>query len=144
MKIPRETLKAIVKELLLEILNEGLQNTSSVPSVAPRTPVNVHEHRRRISFDPNLDRRISPMPSRTPSPQLLDAVKRESGGNSIMESILADTARTTLPSMLSNDSVAAPAAQEQFTGTPEEVFGEESASRWASLAFMDGSPKKSA
>lgn len=72
-----------------------------------------------------------------------------------MESIFADTARTTLAEQLSaGDTDAMPnpgssgggnvAFREKINGTPEEVFGEEATSRWANLAFMDVPAKKTA
>jgi hypothetical protein len=70
-----------------------------------------------------------------------------------MMDIFADTASRTLPSMLrggdsqigsSSPQSMAPAIGnvEQFRGNPEDVFGEDSASRWADLAFNAPSPGK--
>lgn len=162
MKVNREQLKALIKECLVELLVEGLGNVP-VPVVgAPRrAPIaGVAEQRRRQpqpqharqAFDPRLDTPVSP--GRSPSNALKEAVKREAGGNPIMEAIFADTARTTLPSMLQHGDVGNPGAggggghaltqQEQFNGEPEQVFGEDSVGRWADLAFMDSSGKKTA
>jgi hypothetical protein len=78
-----------------------------------------------------------------------DAIKREAGGNKIMESILADTAASTLPKMLQNEGKGQPAAvpgglveQVVAQANPEDIFGDEVASKWASLAFMDSPTKK--
>jgi hypothetical protein len=71
-----------------------------------------------------------------------------------MESILSDTAQTTLKAQLAHGDVGSlssgggasaprgPVQEEQFAGTPEQVFGEEATSRWANLAFMDVPAKK--
>jgi hypothetical protein len=163
MKMSREQLKALVKECLLELLSEGLGDVASAPRrepVPPRVPIaGVAESRNRArrvpEFDPRLDTPVGP--GRTPTAALKDAIKRNAGGNPIMESIFADTARTTLPAQLAHGDVGAlptgggpaaapggPVQQEQFNGEPEQVFGEEAASRWASLAFMDGPSKKTA
>lgn len=156
MKANREQLKEIIRELLIEVLSEGLGN---VPRSTSARPVNgsVTEQRRtaprRPSFDPRLDTPVAP--GRQPSDALKEAVRREAGGNPVLADILADTAVTTLPTMLSNGdsgpsnggaSVSRdhlPTQQEQFHGAPEEVFGD-GASRWADLAFMDAPGKKTA
>jgi hypothetical protein len=157
MKISRDQLKALVKECLVEILNEGLAGGQPIRTTMPQRPIaGVSEQRsvrRKPAFDPSLDRPVTT--GRTPTHHLKEAVKREAGGNPIMEAIFADTARTTLPSMLAvGDSNAMPepgstgggglVQQEQFHGTPEQVFGEETAGRWADLAFAEPTPKKSA
>jgi len=75
---------------------------------------------------------------------LRETIKREAAGNPIMAAILADTAATTLQEQLANerggsiagDAIPQISQKEQIHGTPEEVFGEETASRWADLAFM--------
>lgn len=154
MKMSRDHLKAIVKECLLEILSEGL---GDIPQLSIRKqPSTFAEHRARRmkqDYDPRLDAPVSP--GRAPTMALKDAIKREAGGNPIMESIFADTARTTLPSQLAagdsgpvteggSGGFAKPVQQEQFNGSPEDVFGDEVASRWANLAFMEPASKKTA
>ena len=57
-----------------------------------------------------------------------------------MASILADTAEKTLPSMLENDRMKTPKATGKIESIvashdPQELFGEEAASKWANLAF---------
>lgn len=160
MKMSRNDLKNIVKECLIELLSEGLgssvnfpiaENTMMKPSISG-TAKN-HSSRRRSESDPMLDRRVEPV--RNASSALKEAIRRESGGNPIIADILADTARTTLPNMLQHGDVGSPSSpgsgptsqltqQEQFNGTPDQVFGEENASKWASLAFMDFPAKKTA
>lgn len=152
MKISRDQLKALVKECLVEILNEGLAGGQPVRTTMPQSSIaGISEQRaggrRKQAYDPALDRPVST--TRAPTAALKEAIKREAGGNPIMEAIFADTARTTLPAMMASpdpNSTSAPplSQQEQFHGSPEQVFGEESASRWANLAFMDAPPKKSA
>lgn len=171
MKASRDQLKALMRELLIEILAEGLPigqtGTGMVRPPAPgRAPIQAEGRRlangrRQPQFDPRLD---TPVGGRTPTDHLKETIRRESGGNPIMADILADTAMTTLPSQLSNgDSMGggmpggpapammgqhAPNQQEQFHGDPSEVFGfggqmrEDGSSHWADLAFM-GTGKKS-
>lgn len=137
-KISKSHLKGLIKECLVEILQEGLAVSGS--------PIN---EQKRV-YRPNSEN--SERPSRAPSNALMNAIKTEARGNSVMADILADTAMTTLPNMLaggdSNVYGAAPRAAhapqqaEQFNGDPAQVFGKEASSRWASLAFMGDSKKK--
>ena len=69
----------------------------------------------------------------------------------MMADILADTAMTTLPKMMSSGDSSSkysggssPRAiqVEHFSGSPEDVFGDEVASKWANLAFMESPNKK--
>ncbi len=153
----RSDLKLLVKECLLELLSEGLGDVSAPRRREPtssRMPIagttEQRSRRARQDYDPRLDTPVGP--GRSPTTALKDAIKREAGGNPIMESIFADTARTTLPQQLAaGDSggggqvaPGGPAQQEQFNGDPEQVFGEDVASRWANLAFMDAPSKKTA
>lgn len=165
MKMTREQLKALVKECLLELLSEGLGDVSHLPArrepIPPRAPISgVAESRNRArrapDYDPRLDTPVGT--GRRPTDALKAAIKENAQGNPIMESIFADTARTTLASQLAHGDVGTPppgaggmsgapqgpVQQEQFVGNPEQVFGEENASRWANLAFMDAPAKKTA
>lgn len=152
MKTSREQLKALIKELLVEVLAEGLGQQVR-PSVGTVGQQAVSETRRRTSavnhsrprqFDPNLDTPVVKLKD-----HIADAVRREAGGNPLMANILADTARTTLPTMMEHGRQDTGAGQhrivqqEQINGTPEEVFGEEVASKWADLAFAQV-PKRTA
>lgn len=135
MTIKKSDLKAIVKECLVEILSEGIGQSSGKPLVASQPT-----SRPPFSENKTVLRRASP--------QLREAVKREAGGNKVMESILADTAASTLPKMLQNEGRPAQAIpsgiveQVVAEAQPEELFGEDVTSRWANLAFMDPSTKK--
>jgi len=158
----RQQLKSIVKECLLEILQEGLgapsqghhshSPVSSQPkqySPAAKQPM-VAGDRRRVN---PLDLPATPYGQKKPGSNMADIIKAEARGNPIMANILADTAMNTLPKMMSggdssvlsegNRSQHSISQQEQFSGTPEQIFGEEVASRWANLAFTDSSAKKS-
>lgn len=141
----RSQFKALVKECLVEILKEGLG--SVVEQVATTMPTRQHPIvPRRPAFDPVLDRPVKPQTS----PALKEAIEHESAGNPIMKAIFADTAKTTLPAMLAGGDNGASRSspgvsqQEQFVGTPEQVFGEDTTSRWANLAFADAPVKKTA
>lgn len=160
MKMSRDQVKILVKECLLELLSEGLGTVSSLPvrrdpiasRVALASGVEPRNRVRRTSdFDHHLDTPL--VGGRIPTVALKETIKRKAGGNPIMESIFADTALTTLPSQLAagdtGDTFGGVAPQdpiqkEQFVGTPEQVFGEETTSRWANLAFMNVPDKKTA
>lgn len=136
----RDQLKEIVKECLVEILSEGVGNAGNLLT-SRRSPVTEQRTRRpRQDYDPRLDSPVNG--NRQPTSALKDAIKREAGGNPIMESIFADTARTTLPSQMAGENGSPGSQTEQFSGEPDEVFGEEVSSRWANLAFMNEVPKK--
>jgi hypothetical protein len=71
---------------------------------------------------------------------MAETIKREAGGNSIMAEILADTAATTLPSMLKESAIQhkqpiGSVERAVADSTPEELFGDDAASKWAQLAF---------
>ena len=143
MKTSRAELKAIVKECLVEILQEGLGNAGSFTSqVVPAMSQSKHV------FSEKGKGRIQKTESstRSPAPALREAVRREAGGNRVMESILADTAASTLPKMLQNEGRKQPVPTgtvEQIVAAvnPEELFGSDVASKWADLAFMDSVKK---
>ena len=146
MKITKTELKSIVKECLVEILSEGLGETlSSVHNISQKkTMTNPSSFLENDKKQQTLQQT-----SRRQSPELREAIRREAGGNKVMESILADTAASTLPNMLQNEGRptvpggARGGMAEQIVASvnPEELFGEDATSKWANLAFMD-SPQR--
>ena len=143
MRMSKSDLKALVKECLVEILNEGLGGSASInaKSQVPLPKAGFSESFRRAPVDPVATRRQSP------PPQMKEMIKREAGGNKIMESILADTASSTLPKMMQNEGRQQPVSGgrvEQIVAAtnPEDLFGDEATSKWANLAFMESSTKK--
>lgn len=156
MKMSRGQFKEIVKECLIEILSEGMGSTSSIKESIFRHEVSAknlssvrQDHqsslRRRpqdtVSYGqkqnhPVLDKKV-----------ISEVIKNEAGGDAVLASILADTASTTLPNMLMNEGRNQPSApagsieRVVAAANPQELFGDEAASKWAALAFMD-TPKK--
>jgi len=146
MGITKKELKAIVKECLVEILAEGIgSSTGSAINEAkkvsakatPSVSTVMRQNASRVKIQPPA-----------PTAALKEAIRQNAGNNDVMAAILADTAATTLPTMLENDGSrsARPAptgAAERVVASyaPEELFGEEAASKWADLAFM-GMPNK--
>jgi len=137
MKLSKFELKNIVKECLVEILSEGIGSPNS-----SRGNQVIHSTKSTTSS-------ALQQPQRKITPYLSNAIKKESGGNKIMEMILADTAASTLPKMLEGDTKGKFTSQagglvEQALASaePNEIFGEEVTSKWAELAFMGSSLKK--
>jgi hypothetical protein len=155
MKMSRGQFKEIVKECLIEILSEGMGSPSSIKEsifrheVSSKNLSSVRQDqsslRRRpqdtVSYGqkqnhPVLDRKV-----------INEVIKNEAGGDAVLASILADTASTTLPNMLMNEGRNQPPApagsieRVVAAANPQELFGDEAASKWAALAFMD-TPKK--
>jgi hypothetical protein len=134
MKLRKSDLKDIVRECLVEILREGIDVGKiyrNVPENKSRHVAETHTRQRQTQ--------------ETISQPLREAIKREAGGNKILESVMADTAATTLPRMIQGEkSAIAGDAVSRFVDsvTPTEIFGEETTSKWADLAFM-GMPSKS-
>lgn len=143
MKLTKNDLKQIVKECLVEILSEGIG--ASLPSI--NEIKNQLPKKRNIMPHSSITRQNS-QSVRVHSNALKEAIKIESAGNSIMASILADTAAHSLPTMLESDVPGK--FNPKPTGTvervvastsPEDLFGEDVASKWASLAFSTSSKK---
>lgn len=141
MGITRNQLKSIVKECLVEILAEGMGSnvSESINEVKRKTPP-----QRSTTATSMLQQHTSR--TRMQSSALKEAIRLEAGGNDVMASILADTAEKTLPTMLENDKMKVPAPTGKIetivaSHNPEDLFGEEAASKWADLAFM-GMAKK--
>lgn len=139
-KLTKSQLKAVVKECLIEILQEGLSFSSDAvyaEGVRKTPPQRQNQHQSVQTQAP---------PRRAPSSALIAAIKSEARGNNVMADILADTAMTTLPNMLSHGDSGGGLSEstqhgvsqtEQFSGNPDDVFGS-AAAKWADLAFMSG------
>ena len=160
-KLSRSALKGIVKECLVEILQEGLE-TSGSPA--------LKESRRRSSTDrrssmrDELSTRSStldrinygtPKSSKPKNSNFESNVKRITDSmtkDPVLSSILADTARTTLQeqsgaestgpngSYIPTSAAGDAAARLAASSDPTEIFSE-SSDRWASLAFPEAIPK---
>ena len=149
MKISKSDLKTIIKECLLEILNEGLGSTAAqLENKQTSVTKQLFTNNSRSQSMNSSNRNYSNDMHRA-SPQLKNAIMESAGGNKIMESILADTAASTLPKMIQNDSKSTPlqvpgglAEQVVAHASPEELFGSEISGKWANLAFSGLNTKK--
>jgi hypothetical protein len=148
-KITKSQLKSIVKECLVEILQEGLGASGPILATSSNNNSNSFlENRQRKTVEQKQMSRPKSSFLDTPLKRsaMSETIMRESQGNPLMADIFADTAKNTLPKMLSNDKSGHGSSKaiqvEHFEGTPEEVFGEDVASKWANLAFMNTPSKK--
>jgi len=152
-KLSRDVLKGIVKECLVEILAEGLSSTSSDSSVSkPVKKQPPHPAPRRPAPDMIS---MGSGNSQTSNSAVEQRIAKAAGGNNMMESILRDTAKNTLPTMMAADgkkdrSIAGRSMAERMTNgdaatktmaatDPMDIF--EGASNWATLAFADATRK---
>lgn len=129
-KLTRSEMKYIVKECLVEILQEGLLGSLNESSKVPPRP--VHPKNNLSGNRPRSAALDTPIKE-----SLKNVIKSEARGNAIMEEIFADTAEKTLPGMMSEGGRKNISLQEQFHGDPGQVFGEDAASKWALLAFSE-------
>jgi hypothetical protein len=148
MGITKNQLKLIVKECLVEILAEGIgQNAAALNETLKKTQRSSSTKAMQPSISTVLQQsasRTKLAPSNLSQDAIKEAIKREAGGNSVMADILADTASNTLQTMLESDrsktSPLPPTGTVErlvAAATPDQLFGEEAASKWAALAFMD-------
>lgn len=133
--ITRQQLKSVVKECLLEILSEGVGGSLNESRSVPKKEQGF------VRRNPALDTPVAPKRKMTDS--LRETIRAEAGGNPVLADILSDTASNTLPNMLEGErskSTVPTGLTERLVAAhaPEEIFGEEVASKWADLAFMTG------
>lgn len=119
----KSELKSIIKECLIEIFQESFSMNESFKSEKPKITHDYKQLENRKQSD-NLIRQQKP--------------------KSLMEDILADTARTTLKSQNSAESRGSKIinysdkmSQIVDQTSPEELFGNENAAKWEKLAFFD-------
>lgn len=136
MKVSKEQLKSLIKECLVEILQDGIgeQLTESRKiNVRQRQPLESQPQRQVVPSKPRQQQ-----PAHTP---LSDAIVEAAGRNDIMKSIFADTAATTLPSMLEGDRPGYQAVGHSLEenvvhqSEPADLFGSEQVDKWSQLAF---------
>jgi len=135
-KLKRDDLKQIVKECLVEILAEGLENSSSSQLSESRvlsspTPRPRKSRPKGSDDNPNFNKAVTKNVS-----ALTD--------DPMMASLFEDTARGTYQDQLSNESAPGQASMTE-TAAPgadlTQVFGDDAAQNWAALAFNSPSKK---
>ena len=139
-KLSKSKLKGIVKECLLEILQEGVGNLpkKTKSSVEVQTRSN---HGNRPSLERDFLERV---PRRPPGPLVSETEIRSMTGDPILESIFKDTAQTTLVEQKNSSkfsdipAAAGPAAMVVAENEIDDLF--EGSSNWADLAFSSTKP----
>ena len=153
-KLTRSTIKSIVKECLIEILQEGLMHEMSTINESKRgrerSAISGRErsdrgHVRRMGLDKiefskkssqtnkNLDQNIREAASSMTSDPVLSSILEDTAKTTLQEQIVAEQKGpngTSLPSSMAGDRMAREAAM----STPEDLFGDV-ANKWADLAF---------
>lgn len=137
-RLTKSDLKEIVKECLVEILQEGINTDTSERQVFSESASKRESGipSRRSAFD-HVSWRKETMPEK----QSVDysETARQLSSDPVLASVLADSANTMReqmmaesrgPSVMSGDAAARQAAM----STPEDLFGS-SAGKWATLAF---------
>ena len=137
-KLTKTALKSLVKECLVEILAEGIGSTATLQEGVKKSTANVEAKRRaeekrleehRKKFEVKVDNTIS---SITDDP--------------VMQSIFAETAKTTLQEQMQHDT--RPGASQGSQPTPEMLSGnaagvdignifDNASSNWEQLAFSE-------
>ena len=141
-KITKTVLKDIVKECLLEILSEGLSsdnksnNNKRVRSLKESLNVSRKKSKKTNNGDVKVEegRRVN---------DKLNEIASSITSDPILSEMLMDTAHTTL-----QDQIAAEGSKSYIptgmgdkaqkiveSSSPEDLFGGEAASKWATLAF---------
>jgi len=134
-KLRREDLKQIVKECLVEILSEGLQDTQ-----------NEIRESRVLAAAPS-PRKLNRSPKKKSNQNFESAVNRNVSSltdDPLMAALFEDTARGTYQDQLSNDSAPGKASMMESAAPGADlgdVFGEQAAQNWAALAFNEDSKK---
>ena len=144
MKMSKNEFKEMIKECLIEILAEGMGSTERLRESFTRRDIpNNRRPADTVSFGPKKSVNNAVIDKK----KISEVIKNESNGDPVLASILADTAATTLPNMIMNETRNQPhvpaGSIESVVAAhdPKELFGDEAASKWASLAFQDA-PRK--
>ena len=136
-KLTKTALKSLVKECLVEILAEGIGSTATLQEGVKKSSVNAEARRRaeekrlehhRKKFEVKVDDTVSTL---TDDP--------------IMQSIFAETAKTTLQEQMQHDprpgATTAQPTPEMMSGKPSGIdlgnIFDGASSNWSELAFAE-------
>lgn len=161
MKITKSELKALVKECLVEILNEGLSSPARKTSAVAREGRAFRDRdaeplphmaaaRASASPDPAAVRRrtmdlVEHSPKRQELPSRTAPVSKQFGQitrDPMMAAIFADTAATTLVEQSSTTPAAGgdAAARAAASLDPTDLFGDDKMDAWNRAAFAPSRP----
>ena len=157
-KLSRSSLKSIVKECLVEILSEGLasSNNSDIighsnlresrsTTMRSQGATSSSSHGRSKTLDNISFAKKAPSPERSFDRKISNVTKSMTS-DPVLSNILMDTAKTTLQEQISADNKRRPmpagrsdaATRKMNNSDPADIFGSESAGKWAQLAFSPG------
>jgi predicted Mrr-cat superfamily restriction endonuclease len=143
-KLLRSELKSIVKECLVEILAEGIGTNAR--SIVRENKITKEKSSNLKAKKTTRERRSSYLDDTKIQKKKTIASKTNLTDNPLLNEMLADTAQTTLHEQIAADSkrrmseISTPAdaaALKVRNSQPEDLFGGETASKWAKLAFFD-------
>lgn len=135
----RSELKSLVREIVIEILQEGVGKldaaSSSQPFTEAKQPVRQLQQRRpqRPAFDAALDTPVAA----SPVSEAHDIVKQTLGCDDSMAALLASSAET-MRKQANAPTAGDGAARFTAEHAPDELF--EGANKWAKLAFVGPAP----
>jgi hypothetical protein len=143
-KLTKNDLKDIVKECLVEILAEGLGGNRSSLKEAINKKKKLKPVTKKSAY------KYSPPDEYGDIPQTnnkKESINTNITSDSILNEMLADTAKSTLREQLAADSSRGRMAYSPSQGdaatklmaqnNPEDMFGADMASKWSQLAFSD-------
>ena len=146
-KLLRSELKEIVKECLVEILAEGIGRTQKKQhrqNTVKKPLRNKKSLERRRTYLESMDYGDIPVIKEEQEKAPPRKINTDITQDPVINSILADTAKTTLQEQISADRKGAPnvsnmdrASMIASQNKPEDLFGKEASSKWAQLAFFN-------
>lgn len=145
-KLTKSVLKEIVKECLIELLAEGLSNKQTnknrsalketlLQKDTPKKSFKKPSYLDSINFNDSNEGKVKN--------KKLDEIASNVTKDPVLSEMLLDTAHTTLQEQIAAEGKNAfiPSGQGDQaqkiveSSLPEDLFGDEAASKWASLAF---------
>ena len=129
-KVSRSVLKSLVKECLVEILAEGLVGSNR----------QIQESKKKKTQSKSKKTVKQVLKTESVSQEIPNTIKNVTS-DPLMQSIFADTARTTLVEQQAADNNKRVVAGDHISqkvdqNDPSELFGE-AANNWAALAFSE-------
>ena len=153
-KLTKDVIKGIVKECLIEILAEGLSSgsTSSISTskksrtlkeAMSSTPNRQNKRHKMPSYLDDIDKSNADNRGDLRKNEKLQQLATKITDDPVLREMLEDTAQTTLQEQIAADSkkgfaptgIGDNAQKLVENNNPEDLFGEEASSKWASLAF---------
>ena len=153
-KLTKDVIKGIVKECLIEILAEGLSSdnnsarsvskkTSTLKEAMSSTVTSQNKMRKLPSYLDDIDKSNIDNKPNLRKNEKLEQLATKITDNPLLREMLADIALTTLQEQMSAESqkgfaptgIGDKAQKLVENNNPEDLFGEEVSSKWASLAF---------